>query len=172
MFRRMQHPAERPLRQADSERAGRAGRLQHGIVEALVGSAPFRRTEAVPRHLTQGVCHPRDMLDAAISAWSSSLPIDDVLQALEQAEVPAGRIYSVADIVADPHYQARQMILDTELPGGAAVKMPGIVPKLSETPGGVNWQGPTLGEHTASVLASLGLTAQDIQRLTDEGVVQ
>jgi crotonobetainyl-CoA:carnitine CoA-transferase CaiB-like acyl-CoA transferase len=113
-----------------------------------------------------------DLLDGAISQWSASLPIDAVLAVLEQAEVPAGRIYSVADIVADPHYQARQMILDTELPGGAAVKMPGIVPKLSETPGGVNWQGPTLGEHTASVLASLGLTAQDIQRLTDEGVVQ
>jgi crotonobetainyl-CoA:carnitine CoA-transferase CaiB-like acyl-CoA transferase len=113
-----------------------------------------------------------DLLDGAISQWSAGLPIDAVLAALERAEVPAGRIYSVADIVADPHYQAREMILDTELPGGAAVKMPGIVPKLSETPGGVNWQGPTLGEHTASVLASLGMTAQDIQRLTDEGVVQ
>jgi crotonobetainyl-CoA:carnitine CoA-transferase CaiB-like acyl-CoA transferase len=113
-----------------------------------------------------------NMLDDAISAWTLSQPIDAVLQALETAEVPAGRIYSVADIVADPHYQARGMILDAELPGGAAVKMPGIVPKLSETPGSVNWQGPTLGQHTDSVLDSLGLTADDIARLKTEGVVQ
>jgi len=113
-----------------------------------------------------------DMLDAAISGWSSSLPIDDVLRALEQAEVPAGRIYNVADIVADPHYQAREMILDAELPGGAQVKMPGIVPKLSETPGSVNWQGPALGQHTDSVLGALGLTAADIAQLKTDGVVQ
>jgi crotonobetainyl-CoA:carnitine CoA-transferase CaiB-like acyl-CoA transferase len=113
-----------------------------------------------------------NMLDDAISAWSSSLPISDVLQALEQAEVPAGRIYNVADIVADPHYQARGMILDAQLPGGANVKMPGIVPKLSDTPGEVNWQGPALGQHTDSVLDSLGLTVADIERLKKEGVVQ
>jgi crotonobetainyl-CoA:carnitine CoA-transferase CaiB-like acyl-CoA transferase len=113
-----------------------------------------------------------DMLDAAISGWSSSLPIEDVLRALEQAEVPAGRIYNVADIVADPHYQAREMILDAELPGGAQVKMPGIVPKLSETPGSVNWQGPALGQHTDSVLGALGLTAAYIAQLKTDGVVQ
>jgi crotonobetainyl-CoA:carnitine CoA-transferase CaiB-like acyl-CoA transferase len=113
-----------------------------------------------------------EMLDAAISAWSSSLPINDVLQALEQAEVPAGRIYNVADIVADPHYQAREMILDAQLPGGTHVKMPGIVPKLSETPGSVNWQGPALGQHTDSVLGDLGMTAADIAQLKTDGVVQ
>ncbi|WP_268800485.1 CaiB/BaiF CoA transferase family protein [Pseudomonas huanghezhanensis] len=112
------------------------------------------------------------LLDDAISAWSSSLPIDDVLRTLEQAEVPAGRIYNVADIVADPHYQARGMILDAQLPGGAKVKMPGIVPKLSETPGEVNWQGPSLGQHTDSVLGGLGLTGTDIERLKKDGVVQ
>ena len=113
-----------------------------------------------------------EMLDAAISAWSSSLPINEVLQALEQAEVPAGRIYNVADIVADPHYQAREMILDAQLPGGTHVKMPGIVPKLSETPGSVNWQGPALGQHTDSVLGDLGMTAADIAQLKTDGVVQ
>jgi crotonobetainyl-CoA:carnitine CoA-transferase CaiB-like acyl-CoA transferase len=113
-----------------------------------------------------------DLLDAAISAWSLALPIDEVLKALEQAEVPAGRIYNVADIVADPHYQAREMILDAELPGGASVKMPGIVPKLSDTPGSVNWQGPSLGQHTDSVLGELGMTAADIAQLKASGVVQ
>ncbi|MGE7994013.1 CaiB/BaiF CoA transferase family protein [Pseudomonas sp. NPDC089554] len=112
------------------------------------------------------------MLDQAISDWTLRHPIEHVLAVLEQAEVPAGRIYSVADIVADPHYQARDMILDTTLPGGAEVKMPGIVPKLSQTPGQVNWQGPTLGQHTDAVLAGLGLSDEQVQRLKAAGVVQ
>ncbi|MPW15423.1 CoA transferase [Paraburkholderia sp. CNPSo 3157] len=112
------------------------------------------------------------MLDAAITAWTSHHSIDDVLAALESAEVPSGRIYSVADIVADPHYQAREMLLNADLPGGASVKMPGIVPKLSETPGEVRWQGPTLGEHTSSVLAGLGYEQSEIERLRREGAVQ
>lgn len=113
-----------------------------------------------------------ELLDEAITQWSSRLPIDAVLEALEKAEVPAGRIYSVADIVADPHYQAREMIVNAELPGGATVKMPGIVPKLSDTPGRINWQGPSLGQHTQSVLGDLGLPDEMIKRLKDEGVVQ
>ena len=113
-----------------------------------------------------------DMLDGAISAWSTQRPIDEVLRVLEAAEVPAGRIYSVADIVADPHYQARGMILDAQLPGGVETKMPGVVPKLSETPGVINWQGPSLGQHTRDVLTELGLSERAIQRLKDEGIVQ
>ncbi|KQQ63752.1 carnitine dehydratase [Pseudomonas sp. Leaf129] len=113
-----------------------------------------------------------DLLDGAISAWSTQRPIDEVLRVLEAAEVPAGRIYSVADIVADPHYQARGMILDAQLPGGVETKMPGVVPKLSETPGVINWQGPSLGQHTQAVLTELGLSERAIQRLKDEGIVQ
>jgi crotonobetainyl-CoA:carnitine CoA-transferase CaiB-like acyl-CoA transferase len=112
------------------------------------------------------------MLDEAIGAWTSHHSTDDVLAALEQAEVPAGRIYSVKDIVADPHYAAREMLLSAQLPGGASVKMPGIVPKLSDTPGEVRWQGPALGEHTDSVLAELGFAPADIERLRREGAVQ
>ncbi|ACD21265.1 CaiB/BaiF CoA transferase family protein [Paraburkholderia phytofirmans] len=112
------------------------------------------------------------MLDQAITEWTSHHSTDDVLAALERAEVPSGRIYSVADIVADPHYRARNMLLDAQLPGGASVKMPGIVPKLSDTPGEVRWQGPTLGEHTGSVLSDLGFANDDIERLRREGAVQ
>ncbi len=112
------------------------------------------------------------MLDAAIGAWTSHHSIDEVLAALERAEVPAGRIYSVADIVSDPHYQAREMLIPATLPGGAAVTMPGIVPKLSDTPGTVNWQGPALGEHTADVLAGLGFGEDEIARLREQGAVQ
>ena len=78
----------------------------------------------------------------------------------------------MADIVADPHYQAREMLLDAALPGGVSVKMPGIVPKLSDTPGEVRWQGPALGEHTDSVLSDLGFNASDVARLRSEGAVQ
>lgn len=112
------------------------------------------------------------LLDAAIAGWTSANSIENVLSALEETGVPAGRIYSAADIVADPHYQARGMILSAELPGGTQVKMPGIVPKLSDTPGEVRWQGPALGEHTSAVLAELGIAAADIQRMKNEGVVQ
>ncbi|WP_336816925.1 CaiB/BaiF CoA-transferase family protein [Burkholderia gladioli] len=112
------------------------------------------------------------MLDAAIGAWTSHHSIDEVLVALERAEVPAGRIYSVADIVSDPHYQAREMLIPATLPGGATVTMPGIVPKLSDTPGAVNWQGPALGEHTADVLAGLGFGEAEIARLREQGAVQ
>lgn len=112
------------------------------------------------------------VLDAAITQWTSRLPIEQVLGVLEHAEVPAGRIYSVADIVSDPHYQARDMLLDALLPAGVAVKMPGIVPKLSETPGAVNWQGPALGQHTDEILQRLGLDGPGIEQLKKNGVVQ
>ena len=140
-------------------------RLMHTIGRADLAEAPeFAHND--------GRARQSGLLDAAITHWTSSLPIDQVLTALEVAEVPAGRIYSVADIVSDPHYQARDMLLTAELPGGVSVKMPGIVPKLSETPGAVNWQGPTLGQHTDDILGNLGLTVTDIQRLKASGVVQ
>ena len=112
------------------------------------------------------------MLDEAITAWTTHHSMNDVLATLEREEVPAGRIYSVADIVDDAHYQARDMLLQADLPGGASVKMPGIVPKLSDTPGEVRWQGPALGEHTSSVLESLGFDVSEVERLRAAGAVQ
>ncbi|HCT5553403.1 TPA: CoA transferase [Acinetobacter baumannii] len=119
-----------------------------------------------------GRAQQSDLLDAAIESWSQQHSIDEVLQQLEQAEVPSGRIYSVADMVNDPHFNARDMLLSTELPDGQVVKMPGIVPKLSETPGQVKWRGPELGEHTESVLKQYGYQAEEIESLRVSGVVQ
>nr|WP_256464683.1 MULTISPECIES: CaiB/BaiF CoA-transferase family protein [unclassified Bradyrhizobium] len=112
------------------------------------------------------------LLDAAITAWTSQRTMDEILALLDAADVPAGRIYSVADIVDDPHYAARDMILPIELPGDVTVKMPGIAPKLSDTPGAVKWPGPTLGQHTDEVLTGLGMQADDIAQLRRSGAVR
>lgn len=111
-------------------------------------------------------------LDAAIAQWTRQHSISATLAALEAADVPASQIYSVADIVNDPHYLAREMIIPAELPGEVLVKMPGIVPKLSDSPGAVHWNGPWLGEHTDVVLARLGKTDREIQELRRRGVIQ
>jgi len=139
-------------------------RLMHAIGRADMAEDPqFAQND--------GRAAQEKLIDAAIAGWTSAHTIDEVLEVLERAEVPAGRIYSVKDIVADPHYQARDMLLDTELPDGVHVKMPGIVPKLSETPGEVRWQGPTLGEHTDSVLSGLGVAPVEIAAMRERGVV-
>lgn len=108
-------------------------------------------------------------LDAAILGWTSTRGIDDVLRVLEAAEVPASRIYSAADIVADPHYLARGMLLPAELPDGTALTLPGIVPKLSATPGRMAWVGQSLGQDTQAVLGELGYSAERIAAIVNEG---
>lgn len=110
--------------------------------------------------------------DAAIADWTRKHTIAEALDALEAGGIPAGRIYSVADIVDDPHYLAREMIIQAALPGDISVKMPGIVPKLSDTPGAVRWSGPELGAHTEDILAELGKTDQDVRELRQRGVIQ
>ena len=95
-------------------------------------------------------------IDAAIGAWTARRAIDTVIAALEAAGVPVGRIYSVADIAADPQYQARGMIVQTRDADGRPLKVPGIVPKLTGTPGAIQHPAPRLGEHTAAVLGHAG----------------
>jgi formyl-CoA transferase len=112
-----------------------------------------------------------DELDAAIGAWTSRLDLDEVLARLHAAEVPAGRIYSIADIVRDAHYQARGMIERARLVSGEEVLLPGIVPQLSATPGRTRWIGPRLGEHTAEVLRELGYDEDRQRDLRARGIV-
>ena len=109
-------------------------------------------------------------LDRVIGEWTASHDLDHVLAILEKAEVPSGRIYSIADILADMHYQARGMVERHKL-GDKEVLLPGIVPKLSRTPGATEWIGPKLGEHTGEVLAALGYTEGEIEALRERGVV-
>lgn len=96
-------------------------------------------------------------IDAAMGAWTGPRRVVDVLEALNAAQVPAGRIYTAKDIAEDPHYRARGMIETVTSAEGLTVEVPGIVPKLSATPGAIRQRAPTLGEHTAEVLAALGV---------------
>ena len=113
-----------------------------------------------------------DEIDAAIGAWTATRTVAQVLEQLDAASVPAGRIYTVADIAADPHYQARDMILQTAMADGSTLALPGIVPKLSRTPGSHRRNAPEIGQDTDAVLQDIGLTATQIQALKDKGIVQ
>jgi formyl-CoA transferase len=110
-------------------------------------------------------------LDHAIEVWTSKRSVTDVLATLGEAKVPAGRVYTARDIVEDPHYRARNMILKQTTRDGYEVDVPGIVPKLLGTPGTVRTSAPRLGDDTDGVLGELGFSAQDIAALRGRKVV-
>ena len=110
-------------------------------------------------------------LDDAIGQWTAQRTVAEVLAVLDAASVPAGRIYNIADIAADPHYKARGMLAQTQMDDGSLLALPGIVPKLSLTPGGHRRNAPALGQDTDAVLHELGLTPAQIQGLKDKGIV-
>jgi len=110
-------------------------------------------------------------IDSAIEGWTQTRTVHDVLAAMGDARVPAGKVYTARDIHEDPHYRARDMILRQETRDGYALDVPGIVPKLSETPGGVRSSAPHLGDDTDAILAGMGLSPEDIAVLRRKGVV-
>ena len=112
-----------------------------------------------------------DELDAAIGEWTAKHDADTVVRLLNEAQVPNGKIYSIADIAKDPQYLAREMIRSVTLGDGTPLKVPGVVPKLSDTPGDVGWVGPQLGEHTQSVLERLGYSSSDVASLRERKIV-
>jgi len=110
-------------------------------------------------------------IDAAISVWTATRPITEVLDLLGGARVPAGKVYTAKDIAEDPHYRARDMILAQSTRDGYDLEVPGVVPKLLGTPGTVRSSAPGLGDDTDGVLRELGLSEPDIAALRDKGVV-
>ena len=141
IFKRMMKAIGRPDLADDPALADNAGRVKH--------------TES---------------LDRSIGQWTATVDLAEALAVLEEAEVPSGRIYSIADIAADLHFQARGMIERHKL-GEKDLLLPGIVPRLSETPGATRWIGPKLGEHTDEVLRGLGYDDARIGKLRASGVV-
>ncbi len=111
-------------------------------------------------------------LDEAIGTWAAQRTVDEVLAALDGASVPAGRIYTVADIAADPHYRARGMLDEVRMDDGSLLSVPGFVPKLSATPGRHRRNAPALGQDSDAVLREIGLDDDQIARLRAAGIVQ
>jgi formyl-CoA transferase len=112
-----------------------------------------------------------DEIDAAIGAWTASRGVAEVLAALNEARVPAGKVYTARDIAEDPHYRARDMIVTQRTREGYELEVPGIVPKLMGTPGAIRSAAPRLGEDTDAVLREVGLSEDQIAALRARGVV-
>ncbi|WP_312129676.1 CoA transferase [Diaphorobacter nitroreducens] len=111
-------------------------------------------------------------IDAAIGCWTAERTVAQVMELLAAARVPAGKVYTAKDIAEDPHYQARDMLLTQRTRDGYELQVPGIVPKLSATPGTIRTSAPRLGDDTDAVLAEAGLTAEQIALLRSKGVIQ
>lgn len=111
-------------------------------------------------------------LDTLIGAWTATLTAADLLALMEKSGVAAGRVYRAPDMLTDPQFEARDAIVETPHPVFGSVKMQNAFPKLSDTPGGVRWPGPALGEHTEEVLAErAGVSAETLATLRERGVI-
>ncbi len=148
--------------------AGNADSLYRRLMTAI-GREDLRDDPALAKN--DGRAAQMERIDAAVSEWTSKLTQEQVLQKMQQAEVPAGRIYTAADIAADPHYAARGMIQETVAGDGAPLKVPGIIPKLSATPGAIRSPAPKLGEHTDEILEGLGYSTEEISALREKKTV-
>jgi formyl-CoA transferase len=112
-----------------------------------------------------------ELLDAAIGEWTKQRDVAEVMEKLNAAGVPVGYPYTAADIVKDPHYQAREIIQTINLPSGKTLKVPGVLPKLSDTPGQIGGAGPALGEHTNEVLSAIGIDDATLKSLRQRGII-
>ena len=143
-----------------------------GIFKRLmyaIGRADLAADPALARN--DGRVEQIDRIDAAISGWTAQRGLQDVLGALERADVPVGRIYSAADIHRDAHYRHRGMIEAAVLPDGQAVDLPGLVPRLTQTPARTRWLGPALGAHVEEVLDTIGVSGEALSALRAEQIV-
>jgi len=148
--------------------AGNADSLYKRLMTAI-GRVDLRDDPALARN--DGRAAQMERIDEAISKWTLQRTQQQVLDEMERAEVPAGRIYTAADIAADPHYAARGMIEKIVASDGEPLKVPGIVPRLSATPGAIRSQAPKLGEHTSEVLKEIGYSNADIEELRKKQIL-
>jgi crotonobetainyl-CoA:carnitine CoA-transferase CaiB-like acyl-CoA transferase len=148
--------------------AGNADSLFRRLM-AAIGREDLRDDPALARN--DGRAAQMQRIDDAIAEWTSRFSQEEVLETMEKAEVPAGRIYSAADIAADPHFAARGMIRDIVAGDGEPLQVPGVIPVLSETPGEIRTSAPKLGEHTDAVLRGIGYSAEEISELRKMRIV-
>jgi formyl-CoA transferase len=111
------------------------------------------------------------MLDQAIERWTQTLGLEDCLRLLEEAGIPAGKVFTAADIAGDAHYKARDMLLNTKTATGLDIQVPGIMPKLSQTPGAIYKPAPTLGQHTQKILSQLGYSDSEQKSLRELEII-
>jgi len=148
--------------------AGNADSLYKRLMTAI-GRVDLRDDPALARN--DGRAAQMERIDEAIAKWTLQRTQRQVLDEMEKAEVPAGKIYTAADIAADPHYAARGMIEKIVASDGEPLKVPGIVPKLSATPGAIRSQAPKLGEHTSEVLKEIGYSNAAIEELRKKQIL-
>lgn len=136
----------------------------------LMGRPELAEDPRYATHLERG--ERQQELDDMIGEWTKQHESADLIAMLEKAEVPMSPIYSIADITKDPHFHARNMIREIEDPAWGKVKVPGIVPTLSETPGDIKWGGPRLGQHNDEIYGEfLGYSPQEIEELKGQGII-
>jgi formyl-CoA transferase len=148
--------------------AGNADSLYHRLMSAI-DRPDLRDDPALARN--DGRAAQMERIDEAISAWTRVRSLDEVLNIMQEAQVPAGRIYSAADIAADPHFAARGMIEQVIAGDGEPLRMPGVVPKLSATPGAIRTPAPKLGEHSDEVLREIGFSAAEVAQFRKAKII-
>ena len=141
-----------------------------GRLTGLMGQPELAEDERYKTHTARG--HNLEELDEIIAEWSSGWDADELLDALHEAGVPAGRIYRAREMLEDPHYAAREMIVRLTHPEFGQFPMQNVVPKLSDTPGQIRHVGPELGVHNEEILHGLvGLSSEELEALHDSGTV-
>jgi len=148
--------------------AGNADSLYKRLM-TKIGREDLRDDPALAKN--DGRAAQMQRIDVAIAEWTSRLSQREVLQAMEEAEVPAGKIYTAADIASDPHYAARGVIENVIANDGEPLRVPGVIPKLSATPGAIRAPAPKLGEHTDEVLKQIGYTDANIEALRKKKII-
>jgi succinyl-CoA---D-citramalate CoA-transferase len=137
---------------------------------AAVGHPEWAEDERYATHHARG--ENMEELDAMISAWTAERTGGEVLATMAEAGVPAGKVFTAADMVEDPHYAARENIVEVEDPEIGAFPMQNVVPRLTETPGEVRWTGPALGQHNDQVYGDLlGIGDEERKKLLERGIV-
>jgi crotonobetainyl-CoA:carnitine CoA-transferase CaiB-like acyl-CoA transferase len=150
------------------------GANQDGLFKRLSEAMGRPELASDPRFATHAARGANQVeLDALIETWTRGLTVDQVEALMLQAAIPAGRIFRAPDMLTDPHFAAREAIIDVPHPRFEGLKMQNVFPKMSATPGSVRSIAPqSVGEHNAEVLEGLlGMTSADIEALRSAAVV-